>query len=382
MAHNQTVSELAARLLTAHGDQVVEMVPTLLQAVAQGQGIDDVSADGRWPVLVTELLREFFHCVAANDVARINAPGSVFEQVGRSAGRAGADADVLAAAIRLATRRTQAQVHRFVFAESEETDAEAVVVLLARIAAVGEEVVPAVLRGHELELADGGALRAQRLGDLLLAGDPAAAELAAELGWPADACVSAIVLAPADAATLDDRSDLPFARHDRTDDVVLMAPVAEAALATVLRPRLVGVRCTVGPAVPLGELPDSPTLVDRLVDRREAKGETSVFVDEELLELASTADAMVIAALRRKYFVELDRLPDDVRTPLVQTLHEWLRHWGHRPATADALGVHPQTVSGRINRLRDLLADELDDAQVRSELLVLLTALAAEGSAA
>ena len=91
---------------------------------------------------------------------------------------------------------------------------------------------------------------------------------------------------------------------------------------------------------------------------------------------------MVIAALRRKYFVELDRLPDDVRTPLVQTLHEWLRHWGHRPATADALGVHPQTVSGRINRLRDLLADELDDAQVRSELLVLLTALAAEGSAA
>ena len=129
MAHNQTVSELAARLLTAHGDQVVEMVPTLLQAVAQGQGIDDVSADGRWPVLVTELLREFFHCVAANDVARINAPGSVFEQVGRSAGRAGADADVLAAAIRLATRRTQAQVHRFVFAESEETDAEAVVVL-------------------------------------------------------------------------------------------------------------------------------------------------------------------------------------------------------------------------------------------------------------
>lgn len=382
MAHNQTVSELAARLLTAHGDQVGEMVPALLQAVAQGQGIDDVSADGRWPGLITEVLREFFACVADNDTARIAAPGSVFEQVGRNAARVGVDADTLAAAIRQATRRTQAQVHRFVFAESEETDAEAVVVLLARIAAVGEEVVPAVLRGHELELADGGALRAQHLGDLLIAGDPAAAEHAAELGWPADAFVSAIVLAPADAATLDDRSDLPFARRDRTDDVVLMAPVADAALATVLRPRLAGVRCTVGPAVPLRELPDSLALVDRLVDQREAQGEAAVFVDEELLELASTADAMVIAALRRKYFVELDRLPGDVREPLVQTLHEWLRHWGHRPATADALGVHPQTVSGRINRLRDLLADELDDARVRSELLVLLTAIAAEGSAA
>lgn len=382
MALTGMANALGARLLTAHGERVGEMVPTLMRAVSQGQGLADVSTDSRWTTLVTDLVREFLWYVAVDDVTRIASAGSVFEQVGRSAARSGVDGDVLAAAIRHATRRLQAQVHRFVLAESEEIEADAVVVLLDRVAAVGEEVVPAVLRGHELELADGGALRAQRLGDLLLAGDPAAAELAADLGWPADAFVSAIVLAPADAATLDDRSDLAFARRERTDDVVLMAPVAEGALATVLRPRLAGVRCTVGPAVPLRKLPDSLTLVDRLVDRREAQGEASVFVDEELLELACTADAMVIAALRRKYFVELDRLPADVRGPLVQTLHEWLRHWGHRPATADALGVHPQTVSGRINRLRDLLADELEDAQVRSELLVLLTALVAEGSAA
>ncbi|QNF94980.1 helix-turn-helix domain-containing protein [Janibacter sp. YB324] len=382
MAVTQMASDLAARLLTTHGERAREMVPTLIQAVAQGQGLDDVSADDQWSTLATELLSEFFTCVSVNDVTRIAAPGSIFEEVGRRCARAGVDADTLAAAIRQATRRTQAQVHRFVLAESGETDPEAVVALLSRVAAVGEEVVPAVLRGHELELADGGAVAAHRLGDLLLAGDPGAADLARELGWPADALVSAIVLTPADAAALDDRSDLPFARHERERDLVLMAPIAGGALATTLRPLLAGSVCTVGPAVPMARAPESLALADRLVDRRGAHGDALVFVDEELLELASTADAMVIAALRRKYFVELDRLPGDVRTPLVQTLHEWLRHWGHRPATADALGVHPQTVSGRINRLRDLLADELDDAQVRSELLVLLTALAAEGSAA
>ncbi len=48
---------------------------------------------------------------------------------------------------------------------------------------------------------------------------------------------------------------------------------------------------------------------------------------------------------------------------------------GHRPSVAEALGVHPQTVSHRINRLKDLLADELDEPHVRAELLVLLTAM-------
>lgn len=41
---------------------------------------------------------------------------------------------------------------------------------------------------------------------------------------------------------------------------------------------------------------------------------------------------------------------------------------------AAPVGLHPQTVSGRINRLKDLLADDLEDPTVRAELLVLLTA--------
>ncbi|MCS6711880.1 helix-turn-helix domain-containing protein [Brachybacterium sp. EF45031] len=59
---------------------------------------------------------------------------------------------------------------------------------------------------------------------------------------------------------------------------------------------------------------------------------------------------------------------------LVETLRQWLLQWGNRPGIAQALTVHPQTVSGRLHRLRDLLADDLEGAVVRAELLVLLTA--------
>lgn len=65
---------------------------------------------------------------------------------------------------------------------------------------------------------------------------------------------------------------------------------------------------------------------------------------------------------------------EDQRAVLVETLRQWLLQWGHRPGIAQALTVHPQTMSGRLHQLRDLLADDLEDAVVRAELLVLLTA--------
>lgn len=370
-------SRLASELLATHAEQVEQLTPGLMRDVARRLGRLDVPADSQWPGLVTELLRDFFDVLVADDLQRIDAPGSIYERVGTGAAGAGISADDLAVGIRLSAVRTQAQVHRFVLAGATPADPEAVVELLARVVAAGEAVVVAALRGHALAAGDGESVQARRLGELLVAGAPGAADLAALVGWPAGTHVSAVVVAPEDADRLRGRGDLPFARHERERDVVLVAPVTEGLLATTLRPLVADVDCTVGPVVPLAGLPDSLALGDRLTGRR-ASGAGPVFVDDELLELASTADRSVLEALRRKYFVEIDRLPAEVREPLLQTLHEWLRHWGHRPATAKALGVHPQTVSGRINRLRDLLADELEDAQVRSELLLLLTALAAE----
>jgi DNA-binding PucR family transcriptional regulator len=62
------------------------------------------------------------------------------------------------------------------------------------------------------------------------------------------------------------------------------------------------------------------------------------------------------------------------RERLLTTLHSWLRHWGSRSAAAAELFVHPQTVSYRLNRLRELLGDDLDDPEARLELLLVLAA--------
>lgn len=157
-------------------------------------------------------------------------------------------------------------------------------------------------------------------------------------------------------------------------EAVLGLPVAADELATTLRPLMADVDCIVGPAVPITEFPDSLAMGQRLSALRAVAHSGPTFVDDSLLELVCVADPVAVRALRRKYFGELDPLPEDQRAVLVETLRQWLLQWGHRPGIAQALTVHPQTVSGRLHRLRDLLADDLEDAVVRAELLVLLTA--------
>jgi purine catabolism regulator len=61
-------------------------------------------------------------------------------------------------------------------------------------------------------------------------------------------------------------------------------------------------------------------------------------------------------------------------TDLVDTLRAFLEHNGHAEATSTALGVHRHTLRARLDRIRALLDVDLDDAHVRAELLLALTA--------
>lgn len=148
--------------------------------------------------------------------------------------------------------------------------------------------------------------------------------------------------------------------------------MAEGSLATTLRPLLADAGA-VGPAVSVEDFASSLDLAHRAAGLTRGGG-GPVFADDVLLDLACRADPTVVAALRRKHLAVLDALPAEHRRVLAGTLREWLLQWGHRPGIAEALHVHPQTVSGRIARLKDLLDDDLEDPRVRSELLVLLLA--------
>lgn len=369
-----TTNGMARHLLAANEGQLRLLAPVLMDAVARELGLPQPSPDHKWPADIVEATREFLTCVAMDDLGRIREADSVFEQVGSESARGGVDFDMLAAGIRLAARRTQAQVHRAVIAEDLTDDTEAVLELLGRVVAAGEVVVSAARRGYEIaELADADEDGvARRLAGRLIRGGSPVTGLAAELGWADDVMVCAILVSAEGAASIRRRAHHRLAHYSREHDVVLVHPVDEGRLATTLRPLLAQHSCAVGPAVPLADFRDSMDLATRM--RALTRPADATFADDVLLELACTADPAVSTALHRKHLAGLDGLPVEHRSVLLATLREWLLQWGHRPGIAEALGVHPQTVSGRVNRLKDLLADDLEDPAVRSELLVLLIA--------
>jgi DNA-binding PucR family transcriptional regulator len=59
---------------------------------------------------------------------------------------------------------------------------------------------------------------------------------------------------------------------------------------------------------------------------------------------------------------------------LAETLQVWLDQYGDRRATAAALNVHVQTVRYRVEQLRRLFGDALDDPKARFELGLALRA--------
>jgi DNA-binding PucR family transcriptional regulator len=70
----------------------------------------------------------------------------------------------------------------------------------------------------------------------------------------------------------------------------------------------------------------------------------------------------------------LDALTAKARARMLETALAFVRGQGNAVAVADRLGIHPQTARYRINRLRELLGDQLDDPDARFEIEVALRA--------
>lgn len=368
---------LGRHVLAAYAEEKTRLTQRLVTEVATELGVPPVANPRHWPVDVGEVLMEFLDCVVTNDIDRVAARGSIFERLGRECARGGVDVDLLVSGLRIAVARCQAQVHRAILgADRQDEDSESVIGLLSRVMTVGEAVVSASQRGHDLADLDDGdedeALR--RLASVLMYGRGDPSDLVAEVGWQPSTKVCAILTSADSGPQIRRRADVKVAYYDRAGDVVLIHPVADGKQSSSLQSLLVGHTCVVGPAVPLDELPGSLTLATR-AELLDSSAEGITFADDVLLELAMSADPAVITALQRKHLGEFDFEAEDHPDVLASTLHEWLLQWGHRPGIATSLDVHPQTVSHRIKRIKDWLAYDLEDPRVRAELLVLLTAM-------
>jgi DNA-binding PucR family transcriptional regulator len=97
-----------------------------------------------------------------------------------------------------------------------------------------------------------------------------------------------------------------------------------------------------------------------------------VVAAERLLDLLLRADLGLAADLASAALAPLDELPAGQRSRLLETLAAWLDAHGEARPAAERLHVHVQTVRYRLERLRDLFGDALDDPARRLELALAL----------
>jgi hypothetical protein len=168
-----------------------------------------------------------------------------------------------------------------------------------------------------------------------------------------------------------DSSSLPV-RQGTLVGAIVVDPVGAGR--ERLRTALAGVGCVVGVSVPVEALARSVELT-QVALRMRAEGVLHgdpVFVDDHLDTIIVHRDGRLLSFLREQVLAPLDGLPTGARDRLTDTLISWLRHQGDRLAVAEDLHVHPQTVSYRLGRLRDLFGERLDSPRERSRLLLAL----------
>ena len=145
------------------------------------------------------------------------------------------------------------------------------------------------------------------------------------------------------------------------------APGRRAELERGLR----GGRGGLGPAVPLARAAESArraALALELAD--ESAGSSSQTIACSTWCCAATS--RLAADLSARALAPLDELPAGQRARLVETLAAWLDAHGEARPAAERLHVHVQTVRYRLDRLRELLGDALDEPERRLELQLAL----------
>lgn len=239
------------------------------------------------------------------------------------------------------------------------------------------------LQGYLQEQADTPAMRdraREELARLLLSdrSDRVALERAAKAAqWPLPQLAAVVLADPDNDVARDVMARLPYGTlHTRQAEArVAIVPDPDGPgqrhrIAAVLR----GAGTAVSAAVPVDGLPAALRLTARSLRIGRAYGisDDPLFVDEHLDTVLVHQDDELLAALRSRLLSPLAGLSSPARERLSRTLLSWLRQMGDRKAVAAELHVHPQTVSYRVGRLRELFGPALDEADFRANLLLAL----------
>ncbi|GAB2632342.1 PucR family transcriptional regulator [Nocardioides ginkgobilobae] len=284
-------------------------------------------------------------------------------QLGRGEARSGRSTDALLSAYRIGARVSWRELSTA--AIEAGMDAEAVGGFAELTFAFIDELSAASAAGHTDELATSGRVRQrllERVARHLLDDSTAEATLEATAAaeWEPPTTLTAVlvpesqarpVLGAVSAATIE----VPEVPGIEGVELLLVPDAhgrARAGLLRAVRDR----EAVVGPARPWLEVRSS---YDRAVRAREAG--LGPDTEADLPRLVLDADPEARADLRAQVLAPLADLRPAQAEKLTETLRSWLLHHGRREDVAAELFVHPQTVRYRMQQLRELYGERLDD---------------------
>ncbi|GGB24854.1 hypothetical protein GCM10011492_13570 [Flexivirga endophytica] len=306
---------------------------------------------------------------------------AVYRQIGVGEARTGRSLEALLSAYRLGARVT----FRAVSAITDRVGLEPRLMLPLgeSIFVYIDEISAASIEGFTEEQSRQVGERDRRRESLLrrmLAGnlpEVEARRLAGRAGWPIPARLVAVVLPSEDGEGLRAALGDDALISGRTGEVVILLRAPESsAERDRLATKLGGRPAWVGPVRPWDKAEESyrAATVAAASPALARDGAGVRWVDDNLTAIALHADPLVMAALAARCLEPMSQLRPEQRDRLAETLLVWLKHRGERGRIAQELHVHPQTVGYRLGQLRDVFADDLDDADRRFELELVLRA--------
>lgn len=326
-------------------------------------------------------LERFVDLVATNEPALPPEVREVYVGLGAAEARDERGPEALLSALRAAARALfragAATLERDGLASTEH-----LVDLSDAIQAYVDELAAAATDGFALQVrerAGEGDRQRRHLAELLIrsnASPKLVDEAAGALGWRSLGRVVPVLLGLDQARHVRFRFSADGLVLERERDLVLLLRAGAGTTRGALTESLQGRSAVVGPALDHGSVPESIRLAERaaLLGPTPSPDGAPLFVDDHLAALALKGESEALAILTARRLAPLDHLPTPQRARLLDTLQSWLRHWGSRADISAELFVHPQTVSYRMRRLRDLFGADLDDPRARFELQLVLRA--------
>ena len=298
--------------------------------------------------------------------------------LGRGEARSGRSADALLAAYRVGARVAWRELSATAVAAG--VSAATVASFAEMVFAYIDELSAASVAGHTDELETTGRVRQHyldRLAVSLLRGEApeVVAEAAERADWKPPRTLTAVLLPEAQVRPvlgLIASGALTPSEHGLAEGLaVVLVPDMGGPSRTRLLRILADRHAVVGPARPWREARASYARAVRGLDLRTT--EAPVDTESHLASLVVSADPEALADLRAQALAPLAGLRPATAEKLEATLRSWLLHQGRREDVAADLFVHPQTVRYRMNQLRELYHDDLNDPQT---VLALTLALA------